>query len=100
MHVYLTLGLAFVGMLIVSVAIVFIAGTLMMAILNIIDGLDGEIGENDGPKIIDEFRIPETSDDLEKFKQKLLEDRDKMIQEFVLEDLKDGILGNLRKDKF
>ena len=97
MSIYFTIALIFLFVFIIAAAAVFIGGFITEKVSHGIDALDGEIGEDNGPKIISEFTLPSDQEELEKFKQQLLEERDKQIQDFVVEDLKDGVLGNLKK---
>ena len=98
MFTFFIIVTVFIMMLVVVSAAVFIGGFITEKVAYGIDALDGEIGEDDGPKILSEFRLPSDSCEMEQFKKELLEERDKQIQDFVVEDLKDGILGNLKKE--
>lgn len=84
----------------ISTAIVLVAGYLIDKAEHVIDGLDGEYDEDDGLEIVDEFVIPEDSKELAEFKEQLLDEYRQDVQEFVVEDLKDGVLGNLKQEKF
>jgi flagellar basal body-associated protein FliL len=94
---FITIILLSVLLFVVITACVFIGGWIMNKIWVFVDGLDGEVGENNGPKIIKEFTLPKCDDEMEQFKKQLLEERDNEIRDFVVEDLKDGILGNLKR---
>lgn len=89
-----------IPLFLITVALVFLSGYTYDKVERFVDGLDGEIGENDGPTIIEEFTIPEDDEELTKFKKQMIEDYEKEFQEFVVEDMKDGVLGNLKREKF
>jgi hypothetical protein len=99
MSTALIIILLVLALFVVVVAAVFVGGWITDRALVAIDALDGEIGENNGPRIREEFTLPDCKDELEQFKQELLAERDRAIQDHVVEDLKDGVLGNLPRDR-